>query len=114
MQSPSTMHAMVPAECAQIMRRRLGRHHSMLSSETLYNIQKGFVKQQEVIAVVHISLIAAVSFLMRPNLFHHHRLSSVDVSLSRTTAQGRPQELFHPRQMFSSHTSMMPLQATSL
>ncbi len=103
----------VPAEC-QIMHRRRGWHRDMLSSETLYDIEKGFVKQQEVIAVVHISVIAAVSFLMPPHLFHHHSSYSLDVNLSRTTAQGRLQALPHPCQMFSGHTSMMFLQATSL
>jgi len=71
----------VPAECAQIMQRQLGWHRYMLSSETLYDIKKGFVKQQELTAVVHISLIAAVSFLMPPHLSHHHSSSSFDVSL---------------------------------
>ncbi len=54
----------VPAECVRIMHRRRGRQHDMMSSETFYDIDKWFVKQHKLIAVVHISLIATVSCLM--------------------------------------------------
>ncbi|DBB14603.1 TPA: RCC1 and BTB domain-containing protein 1 [Trebouxia sp. C0006] len=91
LQNQDNTEKSISRECVRIMHRRRGRQHDMMSSETFYDIDKGFVKQHKLIAVVHISLIATANstrqatgaFPSMPNVFqlHFNDASTSDIIL---------------------------------
>ncbi|DBA81118.1 TPA: hypothetical protein ACH3X2_007090 [Trebouxia sp. C0005] len=55
----TTQRSLLQKSVLTSKQRHQEHHHFLSSSETLFDIGKGFVKQQELIALVHISVIAA-------------------------------------------------------